>query len=301
MATGSQLITQSPAIPARRAADIHLNWRQVAQTVFIYALLLIGSVFLMVPFFWMLSTSLKTLAEVQTWPIVWIPSQFIWSNYPAVFQKTPFARYILNSLIIATGGILGTLIGSSLAGFGFARLRFPGRNVLFFINLTTLMLPAWVVIVPHFMMFSYIGWLDTYLPFIVPAFFGNAYHIFLFRQWFLGIPRELEDAARIDGCSTFRIYAQIFMPLSKPVIATVGIFAFFYYWNDLIYPLVYLQSQMKFPVSLGLRMFQTANMGVVEMPLLMAASVMALLPCVLLFLFAQQLFIQGVVVTGVEK
>ena len=180
-------------------------------------------------------------------------------------------------------------------------MRFPGRNFLFFLNLTTLMLPAWVVIVPHFMMFSYVGWLDTYLPFIVPAFFGNAYHIFLFRQWFMGIPRELEDAARIDGCSTFRIYAQIFMPLSKPVIATVGIFSFFYYWNDLIYPLVYLQSQMKFPVSLGLRMFQTANAGVVDMPKMMAASMMALLPCVILFFFAQRLFVQGVVMTGVEK
>ena len=163
------------------------------------------------------------------------------------------------------------------------------------------MLPAWVVIVPHFMMFSYVGWLDSYKPIIVPAFFGNAFHIFLFRQAFLGIPRELEDAARIDGASNLRIFAQLFLPLSKPVIATVAIFAFYYYWNDLVYPLVYLQSQLKFPVSLGLRMFQTANMGVVEMPLLMAASVMALLPCVLLFLFAQQLFIQGVVVTGVEK
>lgn len=301
MATRTQTMPPSSTIAAARATGQHLTWRQVTQRIIIYTLLLAGSVVLMVPFFWMLSTSLKTLAEVQTWPIVWIPSQLIWENYPSVFQRTPFARYVLNSMTIATGGIIGTLIGSSLAGFGFARMRFPGRNFLFFLNLTTLMLPAWVVIVPHFMMFSYVGWLDTYLPFIVPAFFGNAYHIFLFRQWFLGIPRELEDAARIDGCSTFRIYAQIFMPLSKPVIATVGIFSFFYYWNDLIYPLVYLQSQMKFPVSLGLRMFQTANQGVVDMPALMAASMMALLPCVLLFFFAQRLFVQGVVMTGVEK
>ena len=162
------------------------------------------------------------------------------------------------------------------------------------------MLPAWVVIVPHFMMFSAVGWLDTYLPIIVPAFFGNPFHIFLFRQTFLGIPRELEDAAQIDGCSRLRIFLQIFLPMSKPAIATVAIFAFYYYWNDLIYPLVYLQSQTKFPVSLGLRMFQTSN-AVIDMPLMMAASVMALLPCVALFFFAQQLFIQGVVITGVEK
>lgn len=301
MATRAQLYTQ-PSAAAVRTTGRHVNYRQVIRTVFTYVLLLIGSALLMVPFFWMLSTSVKTLPEVQTWPIVWIPSKFIWANYPAVFQRTPFARYLLNSMTIATGGIIGTLIGSSLAGYGFARMRFPGRDFLFFLNLTTLMLPAWVVIVPHFMMFSYVGWLDTYLPFFVPAFFGNAYYIFFFRQWFLGIPRELEDAARIDGCSTFRIYAQIFLPLSKPVIATVGIFAFFYYWNDLIYPLVYLQSQMKFPVSLGLRMFQTANnAGVVDMPTMMAASMMALLPCVLLFFFAQRLFVQGVVMTGVEK
>jgi multiple sugar transport system permease protein len=296
MASDAQLVTPSSA---RSGASY--SRRELVHTILTYLLLLSGALLLMIPFFWMLSTSLKTLAEVQHWPIVWIPSQAVWSNYPAVFQKTPFARYVLNSIIIAAGGITGTLLGSSLAGFGFARLRFPGRDALFFLNLTALMLPAWVVIVPHFMMFSYVGWLDTYLPFVVPAFFGNAYHIFLFRQWFMGIPRELEDAARMDGCSTFRIYAQIFMPLSKPVIATVGIFAFYYYWNDLIYPLVYLQSQMKFPISLGLRMFQTANSGVVDMPKMMAASVMALLPCVVIFFVSQRLFVQGVVITGVEK
>ncbi|MCB0061167.1 MAG: carbohydrate ABC transporter permease [Caldilineaceae bacterium] len=270
-------------------------------TILVYGVLLAGTVILMTPFFWMLSTSLKSMDEVQTWPITWLPSQLLWVNYAEVFERTPFARYLLNSTIIATGGIIGTLVGSALAGYGFARLRFPGRDFLFFVNLTTLMLPAWVVIVPHFMMFKWIGWLDTYLPFIVPAFFGNPFHIFLFRQSFLGIPRELEDAARIDGCSTLRIFLQIFMPLSKPVAATVCIFAFYYYWNDLLYPLVYLQSQLKFPVSLGLRMFQGANTGMIHYPRMMAASMIAMLPPVILFLFAQRLFVQGVVITGVEK
>ncbi len=294
--------TQPAATPAATTTtDLPFNRRHFFQMLVTYGLLFSGAALLMVPFYWMISTSLKTLPEVQTWPIVWVPATPVWQNYPAVFQKTPFARYLLNSMVIATGGIIGTLVGSSLAGFGFARLRFPGRNFLFFLCLTTMMLPAWVVIVPHFMMFSAVGWIDTYLPFIVPAFFGNAYHIFLFRQSFMGIPRELEDAARIDGCNTFRIFAQIFLPLSKPVIATVSIFSFYYYWNDLVYPLVYLQSQLKFPVSLGLRMFQTANSGVVDMPKMMAASLMALLPCVVLFFVAQRLFIQGVVITGVEK
>ena len=267
----------------------------------VYAMLLAGTVILMIPFFWMLSTSLKSMDEVQTWPITWVPRDLLWLNYIEVFQRTPFARYLLNSTIISSGGIVGTIIGSALAGYGFARLRFPGRDLLFFINLTTLMLPAWVVIVPHFMMFKWIGWLDTYLPFIVPAFFGNPFHIFLFRQSFLGIPRELEDASRIDGCSTLRIFLQIFMPLSKPVTATVGIFAFYYYWNDLLYPLVYLQSQLKFPVSLGLRMFQGANAGNIHYPRMMAASMIAMLPPIILFLLAQRLFVQGVVITGVEK
>jgi ABC-type glycerol-3-phosphate transport system permease component len=274
--------------------------KRALRLVALYIILVIGAILFIGPFLWMLSSSFKTLAEVQTWPVVWIPSKIIWQNYPDIFAKTPFARFLLNSVIIATGGIIGTIIGSSLAGFGFARMRFPGRDALFFINLTTLMLPAWVVLVPHFMMFSAVGWLDTYLPIIVPAFFGNPFHIFLFRQSFLGIPRELEDAAQIDGCNPMRIFLQIFMPMSKPVTATVAIFAFYYYWNDLIYPLVYLQSQSKFPVSLGLRMFQSSN-AVVNIPLLMAASVMALLPCVVLFAFAQQLFMQGAVITGVEK
>ncbi len=273
----------------------------MADTVLIYAVLLAGTVILMTPFFWMLSTSLKSMDEVQTWPITWIPAHLLWENYLDVFQRTPFARYLLNSVLIATGGIIGTVIGSALAGYGFARLRFPGRDFLFFVNLTTLMLPAWVVIVPHFMMFKWFGWLDTYLPFIVPAFFGNPFHIFLFRQSFLGVPRELEDAARIDGCSTLRIFLQIFIPLSRPVVATVGIFAFYYYWNDLLYPLVYLQSQLKFPVSLGLRMFQGSNAGMIHYPRMMAASMIAMLPPVILFLLAQRLFVQGVVITGVEK
>lgn len=268
--------------------------------ILVYAVLLMGAFVLMVPFFWMISTSLKTMDEVQTWPIIWIPSRLIWQNYIDVFTRVPFARYISNSVVLSVGGIAGSLLSSSICGYGFARLRFPGRTILFFVMLTTMMLPAWVVIVPHFMMFNAVGWLDTFLPIIVPSFFGNAFYIFLFRQYFMGIPQELEDSARIDGCNTLRVFAQIFLPMSKPIIATVAIFAFFYYWNDLLYPLVYLRSQQNFPVSLGMRMFQS-NMGVVHFPRMMAAALMSLTPCVIIFFSAQQLFIQGVVITGVDK
>jgi multiple sugar transport system permease protein len=274
--------------------------RRILLVVTTYTLLLGGAFVLMVPFFWMITTSLKTLDEVQTWPIVWLPKIPMFSNYIDVFSQIPFARFLSNSVILSVGGIIGSLVSSSVSGFGFARLRFPGRNFLFFVMLTTLMLPAWVVIIPHFMMFNAVGWLDTFLPIIVPSFFGNAFYIFLFRQYFMGIPRELEDAARIDGCSTFQIFTNIFLPMSKPIIATVAIFAFFYYWNDLLYPLVYLRSQMNFPVSLGMRMFQSAH-AIVDYPRLMATAIMTLLPCVILFFSFQRLYIQGVVVTGVDK
>jgi len=281
--------------------EMGVSQRRLVGAFATYFMLVIGAVILMIPFFWMLSTSLKTLDEVNTWPITWIPSEWIWQNYIDVFQRIPFARFLMNSIMLATGGIVGSIISCSLPGFGFARLRFPGRSFLFFVMLTTLMMPAWVVIVPHFMMFNTVGWLDTFLPIVVPSFFGNAFYIFLFRQYFLGIPKELEDAARVDGCSTFRIFWQIFLPMSLPVIATVAVFAFFYYWNDLLYPLVYFRSQHNFPVSLGMRMFQTAEFNVIHYPRMMAAALMSLIPCVLVFSFAQRLFIQGVVITGVEK
>ncbi len=301
MAISNKAVSKARSTEEFRTPRIGIKWSRRIQVTLTYIALLAGAAILMIPFFWMLSTSLKTIDEVQTWPIKWIPSHLMWSNYPDVFVKIPFARFLSNSIVISAGGIIGSLISSSIAGFGFARLRFPGRNFLFFVMLTTLMLPTWVVIIPHFMMFNAIGWTDTFLPIIVPSFFGNAFFIFLFRQFFLGIPRELEDAARIDGCNTFRIFLQIFMPMTRPIIATVSIFAFFYYWNDLIYPLVYLRSQLNFPVSLGMRMFQTQNPGVVDYPRLMACAMMTLLPCVILFFSFQRLYIQGVVVTGVDK
>ena len=291
------IVTLSPT----RRRPLGLSPRELFRTALAYALLFAGTAALMIPFFWMLSTSLKSMDEVQAWPIIWIPRQLLWDNYLEVFRRITFARFMLNSLILSVGGITGTLISSSLAGYGFARMRFPGREGLFFLNLTVLMLPAWVVIVPHFMMFKAVGWLDTFLPIIVPSFFGNAFHIFLFRQFFLGIPVELEEAARIDGCSFLRTFLQVFLPLSKPVIATVALFAFFYYWNDLLYPLVYFRTQTNFPVSLGMRLFQQAAWGIIDYRLMMAAALMSLAPCVVLFFAAQRLFIQGVVITGVEK
>jgi multiple sugar transport system permease protein len=287
-----------PVVRPAASGSVGMRRQRLVENSLIYAVLLAGTAVLMIPFFWMLSTSLKPLDEVYVYPIIWIPSELVWSNYADVFKNVPFARYLYNSAFISAVAIVGNLLGSSIAAFSFARLRFPGRNFLFLVMLSTLMVPAWVTMIPHFILFKWLGWLDTYLPLLVPAFFAQPFYTFLLRQFFLGVPVDLEDAARIDGCSSFGIFWRIFLPLAIPALATVAIFSFFYYWNDLLYPLIYLQSQQKFPVAMGIATFrgeQYANFA-----LMMAAATMALLPMLIVFFFAQRLFIQGVVITGVK-
>ena len=298
-------LTASQSQPVTDVTPIHkptrifgMHQRRLTELLSSYLVLLAGAGILLIPLFWMVSTSLKPLDEVYVYPILWIPSKIVWQNYLDVFKNVPFGRYLLNSVEISLFAIVGNLLGSSLAAFSFARLRYPGKNFLFLIMLSTMMVPAWVTMIPHFILFKWLGWLDTYLPILVPAYFAVPFYTFLLRQFFLGIPIDLEDAARIDGCSSFGIYWRIFLPLAKPALATVAIFSFFYYWNDLLYPLIYLQSQDKFPVPMGIATFrgeQYANFA-----LMMAASTMALAPLLVVFFLAQRLFIQGVVITGVK-
>ncbi|MGI6381112.1 MAG: carbohydrate ABC transporter permease [Anaerolineae bacterium] len=269
-----------------------------AERALVYMILLLGALLLMVPFLWMLSTSLKPLGEVFEFPIRWIPTRIVWSNYADVFSKAPFGRYLLNTVFITVVAIVGNLIGSSLAAFAFARFDFPGRNLLFLVMLSTMMVPAWVTMIPTFIMFNYFGWLDTFKPLLVPAFFAQPFYTFLLRQFFMGVPKDLEDAARIDGCSTFRIFWQVMLPLSRPALATVAIFSFFSHWNVLLGPLLYLQSQEKLTVSVGMLFFQ-GEQGT-NYPVMMAAATISMLPCLVLFFLAQRLFIQGVVVSGVK-
>ncbi len=263
-----------------------------------YFVILLGTLVLMIPFAWMISTSLKPLDEVYEYPIVWIPSRLVLENYADVFEYVPFGRYLWNSAYLATMGIIGNILGSSLAAFSFARLRFPGRTVFFFIMLSTMMVPMWTTMVPTFILFSRLGWLDTYLPILVPAFFAVPFYTFLLRQFFMGVPREMEEAARIDGCSTLGVFIRIFLPLSVPALATVAIFSFFFHWNDLLGPLIYLRTQLKFPVAMGISSFQSEQYA--NFALMMAAATMALIPMLIVFFFAQRLFIQGVVITGVK-
>lgn len=263
-----------------------------------YLILTLGSVAFLVPFWWMVSTSLKTPEEVYAYPIRWIPATPQWQNYSELFTDGPFLRYLLNTVLITFVGVSFSLIGSSFAAYAFARLRFPGRDVLFFIMLATIMVPAWATVIPSFIMFGLLGWLDTYLPILAPAIFATPFNTFLLRQFFLSIPRELEDAAKVDGASTLRCFLTIVLPMSKPALVIVALFAFLFYWNEFLTPLIYLSTQDKFPISLGIMNF--AGEKAQDYAGMMAAATVAMAPCVVLFFIAQRWFVQGIVITGVK-
>ena len=265
-----------------------------------YILLIGGGVVVMTPFFWMISTSLKKQWDVYQFPPVWIPSPPQWQNYSQALTVYPFQTYLLNTLTIVLFTVTGTLLSCSLAAYGFARLRAPGRDVIFVVLLGTMMLPYTVTMIPVFMLFNRLHWVDTFKPLIVPSFFGSAFYIFLLRQFFLSIPRELEDAARIDGCGPLMSYWRIVLPLSKPALATVAIFTFMDSWNDFLGPLIYLSDESHRTLALALAYFQgSARIGP-QMHLMMAVAFVILIPPLLLFFFAQRLFIQGIVFSGVK-
>lgn len=261
-------------------------------------LILFGISFLF-PFVWMLSTSLKPESQIFKWPPEWIPETFMWQNFPEALTFVPFALYFKNTLVICVLTVLGTIISSALVAYGFARIQWRGRNIFFFLMLTTMMLPYQVVMVPLFLVFKEIGWVGTFKPLIIPAFFGtNAFFIFLLRQFFLTIPYELSDAAKIDGCSEFRIFWQIVLPLARPAIATVGLFTFMENWNDFLGPLIYLNDESKYTIALGLQQF-IGQYGT-QWGMLMAASTVATAPIIILFFFTQKTFIQGISTTGIK-
>lgn len=265
----------------------------------IYLMLIAGSFIFLFPFLWMLSTSLKASDVIFQFPPQWIPDPIMWSNYSEAMTFAPFHLFFMNSLIITLLGVIGEVFTGALVAYGFARTNFYGKGFLFVVVLATMMLPGEVTMIPVFMMFSHIGWVDTYLPLIVPSYFGGAaFFIFMLRQFFLTLPMELEDAARIDGCNTFQIFYKIMLPLSKPALAVVAIFSFHGKWNDFLGPLIYLNSMEKFTVQLGLAMFQ--GMFKTEWSLLMAASILVLLPVLIIFFFFQKYFVEGIKLTGIK-
>ncbi len=270
-----------------------------ASSLVIHGVLLGGAFVLMLPLAWMLSTALKDLGAVLLVPPEWIPEVPRWSNFAEVFRTTPFARYAVNTLIITFLSVVGKILSCSLVAYSFARLRWRGRNVLFLIMLATLMLPNQVTLIPQFVMFRQLGWIDTIAPLVIPHWLGGPFLTFLLRQYFMTIPRELDDAARIDGASYFGIYWRIILPMSKPAIAAVAIFMFNASWNDFLGPLIYLHSPEKYTLAMGLRAFQ--DQYVTQWNLLMAASLMTMIPVVIIFFFAQKYFIQGIVFTGIKS
>lgn len=283
-------------VPFWKSKRFQQRLTQVAATT----LAVVGLVIILLPVVWMLSTSLKTKFTVLKFPPEWIPSNPHWRNYHDALTFMPFHLFFKNTIVYSLATMFGEVLSCSLVAYGFARLRAPGRNVLFLLVLGTMMLPYQVTMIPQFVLFTRIlGWKDSWLPLIVPTFFGSAYLIFLLRQFYLSIHQDLIDAARIDGCSYFGVWWRIFLPLSRPALTAVAILSFTYHWNDYLGPLIYINSQEKWPVSLGLAGF-TAAYGGTPWHWLMAASVVAVAPLIIVFFFLQRYFIQGIVITGVK-
>lgn len=267
-------------------------------TVLAHAVLVLLSAVFLVPLLWLITSSLKTDAQIFKFPPEWIPSPLTFENYPGGLTFIPFWRFLLNTSILCVATVLGTILSCSLVAYGLARINWRGRNVLLYILLGTMMLPFQVTMVPVFVMFARLGWVDTLWPLIIPHFFGNAFYIFLMRQFFMTIPGELTEAARIDGCTEWDIYRKIVLPLSKPVLATVGLFAFMATWNDYLGPLIYLADESKYTLSLGLASFSSQYGSYPGM--LMAVTTVITVPIIVLFFLAQRTFIQGITLTGIK-
>lgn len=270
------------------------NWR-----IFIMFMLVLMSIIMLTPFAFLVTSSLKSQVEIFQYPPVWIPNPIMWQNYTEALTLKPFGLYVFNTLKIVFLNVIAVVFSSSFCAYGFARIRFWGRDFWFGIVMATLFLPYAILIVPSFIIFSRLGWVDTIAPLTVPLFFGGgAFNIFLLRQFFRTIPEELADAARIDGCTEFGIYWRIMLPLSKPALITVGIFTFLNAWNDLLGPVIYLRSPNNFTIAVGLAGFtsQLSN----RWDLLMAAATTMIIPIVILFFFSQRYFIRGIVLTGLK-
>ncbi len=279
--------------------------RSVRRALFV-TLLVAGGLLMMAPFLWMISTSLKTRAEVFATPPTLFPITAQWHNYPDMWNALPFASFFLNSTKLAALNTVGQLVSCSMAAFAFAALRFRFREPLFALLLVTLIIPFQVVLVPNFILYRLLphpastsgNWIGTQEPLWVGAFLGGAFGTFLLRQFFLAIPRELGDAARVDGANPWHIYRHIYLPLAKPALATLAIFTFMWSWNDLIDPIIYLRDVESLTVTAGLSLFQGQYVG--RWPLLMAGALVSVLPMIVLFILAQRHFVRGIALTGIK-
>ena len=266
-----------------------------------YAFLIPMGILFLLPFFWMLSTSLKTRPQIFIFPPTFIPDPIMWNNFGDAWNNfLPFNTFLFNSIKITANNVLGNLVSCTLAAYAFARLQARGKNIVFGTVLALLVMPQEVLIIPQYILFTQLGWNNTHLPLMVPAWFGWAFFIFLLRQFFMGIPSELVDAALIDGAGHLQILLRIFIPLSKPALATVAIFAFIGNWNNFLGPLIYLRSEHLHTLPLGLQAFQ-GYYGNTDWQYMMAIATISLIPVLVIFFFGQKLFVQGIALSGVKR
>jgi ABC-type glycerol-3-phosphate transport system permease component len=270
----------------------------VAWRILLYAVLITGAIVFSMPLVWMISTSLKPEHLVFVMPIVWIPPEPAWANYVDAWKMLPFPTFYGNTIFITTLNIIGLVLSSSLVAFGFARVRFWGRDWIFIILLATMMLPPQVTLIPIYLFWSKLHLVNTFWPLIAPEWLTNAFNVFLLRQFFMSINTELDDAARIDGAGWFTIYSRILMPLSKPALGVIAIMAFAWNWNNFLQPLIYLNETKKFTIAIGLRLFETQQSQRIAET--MAMTLVAIIPVLLVFYLAQARFIRGIVITGVK-
>jgi ABC-type glycerol-3-phosphate transport system permease component len=286
-------------LPRRSAAPaIRRQPREWLRGILTHLVLIPAAFIFLLPFLWMLSTSLKPDSQLFAYPPIWIPHPLQWANYPKSVSYVPFFTYLKNTLIISLSSMVGVVISSSLAAYSLSRIRWPGRQILFLVTIATLMLPYQVTLIPVFLVFKQLGWVGDFRPLILPQFFGYAYYIFLLRQFFMTIPLELSEAARIDGANEWRTFWSVILPLAKPALAVVAVFQFIRSWTDYLNPLIYLNDQNLYTLQLGL--YQYSSQYGREWGLLMAAAVLITLPPILIFFFTQRTFVQGVTLTGIK-
>ena len=282
---------------ARRRREAR-TWKSVLRQVLLIALAIPGAALFLTPWAWMLSTALKGTEYIWRMPPVWIPPQLHWENYIEAWRMGDFGTYFRNTTFICALNIAGVVASSSLAAYAFSRIRFPGRDALFLIVLSTMMLPGQITMIPLYIVFSKLGWVNSFRPLVVPPFFGDAFSIFLLRQFFLSISREMDDAARIDGCSRIGVFFRILAPLSRPALGVVAIFTLTWAWNDFMGPLIYINSPRLFTITLGLRRFSGRTST--EIQYLMAMTAVSTIVPIVGFFLAQRYFIQGIVITGIK-
>lgn len=282
------------------------DWRKSKQAIerrqhlLTHLVLILGAVVILFPIAWMVSTSLKAPNQVQQFPPIWIPNPLVWENYSRAVTifPVPFITFVWNSFYLSGMNVIGSIVSNTIVAYAFARLRFRGSRILFLLVLSTMMLPQQVTMIPLFILFSKLGWINTYNPLIVPQFFANAFYVFMLRQFFTTIPRDLDDASRIDGCGILGTFWRIILPLTMPALGIVAIFEFTGSWNWFLGPLIYLSRMETFPLALALSYLNAAYR--VLWSELMVVSFIAMLPPLLLFFIAQKSYIQGIVVTGVK-